>query len=179
MRRVFTSAAIPIEVDIGCGKGRFLIARARAHPDTRFLGIDRLPRRMAKLDARVRRHGLRNVRLLLSEASLAVERLLPAASVSVFYLFFPDPWPKRRHHRRRLCGPGFLDSVHRALAPDGQIHIATDHEGYFEAMRALFANDPRFTPLPPFEPSEEERTDFEVIFLGQGARIGRASFRRK
>lgn len=166
----------PLEVDIGCGKGRFLVARAGAMPETNFLGVDRLLRRLRKVDKKIRRDQLANVRLLRIEALYAVHHLLPARSVSTVYVFFPDPWPKRRHHPRRLFSPLFLDALDRAMVPGGCIHIATDHSGYFEAIVRLFNGDKRFGEAPAFEPNEEERTEFEAIFLAQSALIGRACY---
>lgn len=168
----------PLEVDVGCGKGRFLTARAMAHPDVSFLGIDRLLVRIRKVAGKVSRHGLSNVRLLRIEAAYAVQYLLPPASVRTFYIFFPDPWPKRRHHRRRLFTPAFIDSLHRTMEPGALLHLATDHLDYFTDIRALFDADARFHETAHFEPSEEERTDFERIFLSQSAPIGRCSFQR-
>lgn len=166
----------PLEVDVGCGKGRFLTARAAAHPEANFLGIDRLLLRLRKISKRLLRHGLSNVRLLRLEAAYAVRYLLPPRSVSVFYVFFPDPWPKRRHHRRRLFCPQFLDDLHRTLQPNGRVHVATDHLEYFAAIEACFAADARFDPTEPFQPTADQQTDFEIGFLAAGARIGRASF---
>jgi len=170
----------PLEVDVGCGKGRFLAVRAETEPDTLFMGIDRLLRRLRKVDRKLLRRGVTNTRLLRIEASYAVTRLLPDASVSVFYIFFPDPWPKKRHHRRRLFTPSFVDSLHRTLSPGGHIHAATDHVPYFDVILEIFSADSRFQPVPPYEPAtEEERTEFETIFVGQGLDIGRCSFEKK
>jgi tRNA (guanine-N7-)-methyltransferase len=169
-------ATRPLAVDVGCGKGRYLLAMARKHPEMNFLGIDRMRSRMVKLGRKLTRADLRHVRLVQVEASYAVRHLLPATSVSRFTIFFPDPWPKRRHHRRRLFCPAFLDDLDRAMEPGALLHIATDHLDYFDAIRALFDADARFRAIPAYEPAEEERTDFELIFVGQGKPIGRASF---
>jgi len=169
----------PLEVDVGCGKGRFLAARAKASPDSNFLGIDRLLVRLRKVDKKIARDGLQNVRLLRIEASYAIQHLLPPGCVSCFYVFFPDPWPKRRHHRRRLFTPAFLDSLHTALGKSGIVHVVTDHLPYAESIRSLFEADPRFLPAPDFEPgSENERTEFELLFRGQDAPIARCSWEK-
>ena len=168
----------PLEVDVGCGKGRFPTARALACPDTGFLGIDRRLIRIRKVSGKIGRAGLTNVRLLRVEAAYAVQYLLPPASISAFYVFFPDPWPKRRHRTRRLFSPPFLDSLDRTMTPSAVIHIATDHLDYFESIRRVFRADPRFAESPPFLPQEEERTEFEQIFLKQDLPIGRCSFRK-
>jgi len=166
----------PLAVDVGCGKGRYLLAIAQKHPEMNFLGIDRMRSRLAKLSRKLTRANLNHVRLVQVEASYAIRHLLPAGSVSVFTVFFPDPWPKRRHHRRRLFCPDFLDDLDRAMSPGGKLHIATDHLDYFADITALFEPDARFRSITAYEPLEEERTDFELIFRGQGKPTGRASF---
>src|SRR2546427_997705 len=115
----------PLHVDLGCGDGSFLCALAQRLPDKNFLGIERLSGRV-RSSAR-KAASLDNVRLLQMESSYAVRYLLPAGSVETFYLLFPDPWPKRRHHRRRIVTPDFLGYVHTALKVNGGIYIATDH----------------------------------------------------
>jgi len=168
----------PLEVDVGCGKGRFILSRAVSHPDANYLGIDRLLKRLRIVDKRIRRRGLENVRLLRIEASYAIEHLLPPGSVTTFYVQFPDPWPKRRHHRRRLFSPHILDAIHRTLATGGKIHLVTDHTHYFEVINGIFTADPRFDETEVFIPTEEERTNFELIFLRQNKTISRCSFEK-
>ncbi len=167
----------PIEVDIGCGKGRFLLARARRFPAVNFLGIERLLGRLRKVDRKVVRAGLDNIRLLRMEAYYATTHLLPDASVSAFYIFFPDPWPKARHHDHRLFNAPYCDALARTLRPGGAVHVATDHAPYFDEIAAALRSDRRFEEIPPFEPAPDERTDFELLYLGR-REIGRCSFRR-
>lgn len=166
----------PLEVEIGCGKGRFILSRATLHPQSNFLGIDRMLSRLRKADRKITRAGLQNVRLLRIEASYAFEKLLPPSSVSVLYVFFPDPWPKRRHHARRLFSPTFMNSLDTTLIPGGFIYIATDHIEYSEWICTLFAKDQRFIGVPPFETQEIERTEFETLFLKKGIPIKRSGF---
>lgn len=168
-----------LEVDLGCGKGRFLVARAAAHPETSFLGLDRQTRRLAKVERKAQSAQLANIRLLHAEASYAVTYLLPPDSVAAYYVFFPDPWPKRRHHRRRLFDAAFLDALAATLMPGGCIHLATDHLDYFTNIRRLLAGDVRLVEREPFITSDEERTDFELIFTGQDKPIGRCSFAKR
>ncbi len=165
----------PLEVDVGCGKGRFLLARAAQHPETNFLGIDRMLRRIRKIDNRLQREGLTHVRLLRAEAYYACTYLLPPRSVSVFYVFHPDPWPKARHAEHRLFNPAFMDAVSRTLLPGGRIHLSTDHAPYFEEIDALLAADTRFSRVEPFVPEPHERTDFEQYYLEHGE-VHRCSF---
>lgn len=168
----------PLEVDLGCGKGRFLKARATAFSGHNFIGIDRQRGRLEKVARKCVRSETTNVRLIQIEASYAVQRLLPPGSIHRIYVFFPDPWPKRRHHSRRLFSPGFMSSLYCALEEEGELHIATDHLPYYEHITALFGGDTRFMPCPVFTPSAEERTEFESTFIAQGLEIGRCSFAR-
>ena len=168
----------PIEVDLGCGKGRFLVERARTHADTNLLGIDRMLRRIRKIDNRVRRLGYPNVRLLRIEAYYAVSFLMPASAIQTYYIFFPDPWPKQRHQDHRLFNPRFVDALVRTLVPGGAVHVATDHQPYFEAIRDILRAEARLEEIPPFQPTEAERTDFELWYLERSP-IGRCSFRKR
>ncbi len=132
----------PLHVDLGCGDGSFLCALAQRLPDKNFLGIERLSGRV-RSSAR-KAASLDNVRLLQMESSYAVRYLLPAESVETFYLLFPDPWPKRRHHGRRIVTPDFLNSVHAALEQNGVIYIATDHLDYFRKIKKTAESTPGF-----------------------------------
>ena len=168
-----------IEVEIGCGKGHFLTTRAASHPQSNFLGIDKLLKRLRMVDKKIGRAGLNNVKLLHIEASYALEKLLPPSSVSILYVFFPDPWPKRRHHTRRLFSPDFMNSLYAKLVPEGLIYIATDHFEYSEWIKTLFSKDQRFKATLPFEPQKEERTELETLFMQKGMPIARLGFMKK
>lgn len=131
--------ANPVEVEIGCGKGLFLANRAGANPGINFFGIDRAGKWMRKGVRKAERRKLANVRFLKGIADQIFPDLLPSGQVSVFHIYFPDPWPKRRHHRRRLLSPSFLSLLHEKLKGDGLIEIATDDADYFAAIRKAVA----------------------------------------
>jgi tRNA (guanine-N7-)-methyltransferase len=134
LEKIFGRKA-PLHVDLGCGDGSFVCALAERLPDKDFLGIERL---LGRIRSSARKAAsLGNVRLLQMESSYAVRYLLPAESVEIFYLLFPDPWPKRRHHRRRIVTQDFLNSVHTALKENGTLYIATDHLDYFGKIKGI------------------------------------------
>lgn len=177
----------PLHVDLGCGDGSFLVALAERNPEMNFLGIERMVGRVAKACRKAdpsrtgdpSRMGERidNVRVLHLETSYAVRYLLPEESVETFYLLFPDPWPKRRHQRRRVVSPDFLRSIHRALAPGGVLQIATDQLDYFQQMQSLAASGPQFERID-IGAGDLPKTKFERIFQEQGVRIYRCSLRK-
>ncbi len=170
--------AQPVEIDLGCGKGRFLLARAKNHPETNLLGIDRMLRRIRKIDNRLRRRGDENVRLLRMEGFYATTFLIPPGSIRTYYIFHPDPWPKTRHAENRMFNPRFVEALHRTLETGGCVHIATDHLPYFEIINQTMSADARFERVEPFVAIDEEKTDFELWYQDKGP-IGRCSFRKR
>jgi tRNA (guanine-N7-)-methyltransferase len=158
---------VPLHVDLGCGDGSFLCAVAQRMPDRNFLGIERLRNRV-QTSAR-KAATLHNVRLLRMESFYAVHYLLPPASVERFYLLFPDPWPKRRHHRRRIVTPAFLDSVHAALGKNGSIYIATDDVDYFRMIKEIAESHPTFAISHP--DIDLPQSKFGSIFQENGTAI--------
>ncbi|VGO12694.1 tRNA (guanine-N(7)-)-methyltransferase [Pontiella desulfatans] len=166
----------PLEVDIGSGKGRFLVARSGKFPETNFLGIERQKIRIHSSGRRCERAGRENVRVFRMEGFYAISKMMPANYVANYYFFFPDPWPKARHQDQRLFNPAFMDALFKTLEDDGCLHVATDHLPYFEEIRGLLQQDERFEEIEAFVPDEEETTDFELIFSHK--QIGRCSFRK-
>lgn len=173
---LFPHPGRPVEVDMGCGKGRFLLARAARRPDVNFLGVDRLLGRIRKIARKAARAGAANVRLLRMDAYYTATYLIPDAGVRAYHIYFPDPWPKARHHRHRLFNEPFMDALARTLRPGGTVQLATDHLPYFDEIAAIVRDDRRFEPAPVALPAEEERTDFELLFM-ESKPIGRLAFR--
>lgn len=171
-------AVQPLEVDIGCGRGRFLLARANKCPHLNFLGIDLSLLRLRKIDRKAVAGNSANIRLVNGEA-MRILAALPPQSVSTFYLYFPDPWPKRRHHIRRLVAPPFVEAVTQALAPQGIIHLCTDHDDYFTTMLRVWRKESRYSEIEPYLPAPDEETDFCLIFKSQGLAPKRCSFQKK
>ncbi len=169
----------PVEVEIGSGSGAFLAQWAGRHPGRNFLGVERMLGRIRKMDRKFFRLGLDNLRLIRVEASYLVERLLPLRSVQAFHIYFPDPWPKRRHSRRRLVQPRFVASLGRALAPDGRVFLRTDDAPYFKEMQSAFEADGGFEAGEGLPGLDECRTEFEARFRDQGIPVLRAGYRRR
>lgn len=168
-----------VMLDIGCGKGRFLRARAGICPDIRFIGIDVMFSRLRRLARRAGREGLLNISLWRGSVSASILALLPPCSITGCTIFFPDPWPKRRHHRRRLITPSFLHALSLVLVPDGHVYLATDHSEYFRWIARAFENQPAFRPAPPLLLPPEQQTDFEHLFVTLGHPVYRCGYRKQ
>jgi tRNA (guanine-N7-)-methyltransferase len=124
----------PLELEIGSGKGTFLVQQATAHRQTNYLGIEWARQFWLYAADRCRRHELGNVRLLHADAATFIEWHVADAVFRQVHIYFPDPWPKKRHHKRRLIRAAFLSQLHRVLTADGRVHIVTDHDDYFAWM---------------------------------------------
>jgi tRNA (guanine-N7-)-methyltransferase len=122
----------PVELEIGTGKGTFLTEQARTRPEVNFIGLEWQNWYMRYAADRLRRHGCTNGRMAKAEALFFLREHVPDASLSVIHVYFPDPWPKARHHKRRLVQKPFLEQVMRVLIPNGRLQVVTDHKGYFE-----------------------------------------------
>jgi tRNA (guanine-N7-)-methyltransferase len=138
-RQWFPDPAKPFEIEIGSGKGTFLVQQAVQEPQTNFLGIEWAGEFFAYAADRVRRRALPNVRLLHIDATDFLHWRVPSAIARVVHLYFSDPWPKSRHHKRRVVQDRFLIDVHRILQPTGELRIVTDHDDYWSWMQTHFA----------------------------------------
>ena len=168
----------PVEIDLGCGDGSFLVEYARRHPERNFLGVERLLGRLRKLDRRGRKLGLQNLRGLRVEFGYFVRHLLPPGSVAAFHVYFPDPWPKKRHHKNRTVNPDFPALVRRILQPGGVIHLRTDHAEYFAQMLEVFDGAAGFQAVATPGELSEVLTDFEQGFRAQGLATHSAAYRK-
>ena len=163
-------------LDLGCGDGAFLAALAQENPAHNFLGIERLLGRVRSVCRKVARLDLKNARILRMETNYAVTHLLPPGSVTTFHLLFPDPWPKRRHHRRRAFTPEFVSSIHRALIAGGLFHVATDHADYFHQIERVIAATDIF--VISREQNHFPPTSFEQKYVARGLSIHRLLLRK-
>ena len=176
VERLFEHPA-PIEVELGSGDGGFLLRYARLHPERNFLGVERLLGRIRKLERKAPRLGLTNLRGLRLEAAYLLRHLLPPASIHAVHVYFPDPWPKKRHRARRLVNPDFPGLAARVLAPDGHVFLRTDDADYFAQMRDVFGAPTAFTSAETPGELAGVLTDFEAEFAAQGRPTLRAAWR--
>lgn len=127
----------PVQIEIGTGKGTFLVHQAAAFPQVNFLGIEWSAEYYRLAADRIARHGLSNVRMVRTDASVLIREHISDETIEMFHLYFPDPWPKRRHHKRRFFCRANLDQMLRCLRVGGLVNFATDHADYFEQAQSV------------------------------------------
>jgi len=172
----------PRVLEIGFGMGETLAALAQARPAEDFLGIEVHSPGVGRLLKCVDELGLANVRVIRHDAVEVVAAMIPPASLAGIHVFFPDPWPKKRHHKRRLLKPAFVHELALRLLPDGYLHVATDWEEYAEEILVTLATEPLlanaaagFAPRPASRPL----TKFEARGLKLGHGVRDVVFRRR
>ena len=175
LTRVFAKSQ-PLEVELGCGDASFLAEYAEWHPERNFIGVERLLGRIRKLDRKGRRVGLTNLRGVRIESAYFLEWLLPPHSASALHVYFPDPWPKKKHRKNRLINERFPELARAALAPVGVVYLRTDDADYFEQMQAVIAANAAFQPVETPPNLAGLPTDFETDFLAKGIKTLRAAF---
>ena len=166
----------PLEVELGCGDSSFLLNYAKQHPAHNFIGVERLAGRIRKIDRKGRRAGLKNPRGVRIESSYFLEYLLPPQSAVALHVYFPDPWPKRKHWRHRFINKRFPEIAKRALTPDGVVYLRTDDESYFAQIQSVFAASTSFRAVETPADLSAVTTDFEEDFLKRGVPTLRAAY---
>lgn len=170
----------PVEVEIGPGTGTFLLAAAAERPETNFFAIENSHSRTRALQTVLDMRGLPNVRVIQGDAACIVARLVPDDSVAAYHVYFPDPWWKRRHQRRRLFSVPFVQSLARTLVAGGTLHLATDVEDVFALMRASLNECRSFVrragEAEGGAATARPLTSFERKGLARGATIHRAVY---
>jgi tRNA (guanine-N7-)-methyltransferase len=172
----------PVEVEIGSGKGLFLANAATANPSHNFFGIENARKYARRGTERVAKLGLTNVRMLPGDALLFMAKYVPPDSLRAAHVYFPDPWWKSRHRKRRVFGEPLVLDLERTLEPGADLHVATDVAEYFGVIRALMATHPRFQVEPEPVPTTPEHdhdylTNFERKYRIEGRPIYRAHYR--
>lgn len=176
---------LPIEFEIGSGKGTFLVQQATQTPGINYIGIEWAKAFWRYAADRCRRHGLANVKMVRAEAGAFVRNYVADGMLAQVHIYFPDPWPKKRHHKRRLVQSAFLRELHRVLQPNGLVRIATDHTDYFEWMNEHLSEvEDLFEGLPfesPGSAGEGELvgTNFERKYKREGRPFHAMILRKK
>ena len=173
----------PVEIDVGSGRGLFLVNASQAHPERNYLGIEidyKEGRRAAK---RLQKRETANARVLGGDVKTVFSRMVAPGSVDGVRVYFPDPWWKKKHRARRVFNPEFVDLAAQVLRPGGLLHSWTDVEEYFEVISALMDSHPLFETLaPPEERAPEHDMDYQTSYerkgRQQGSTIHRGLWRR-
>jgi len=169
----------PVDVEIGPGTGTFLLSIATEHPERNYFAIEHSRSRTRRLEELMTARAVGNVRVIHADAACVVSTLVPPASVDAYHVYFPDPWWKRRHYRRRLFTAEFAAALARTVVPAGRVYVATDVEGVFALMRESLEATGAFGELAQVASPRATVTSFERKGVARGATIRRATFARQ
>ena len=166
----------PVHIEIGTGKGTFLVNQAQAQPAINFLGIEWANKYYRHTVDRMGRWGLTNVKIIRTEAAFFIKEHIAGKSVDCFHIYYPDPWPKKRHHKRRFINKENTEEMIRCLKPGGVIRIATDHEDYWHQIQNVMkplsqCEEIEFTPTAGAEAGERVGTNYERKYTKENRRI--------
>lgn len=177
-----------VEIEIGAGKGTFLINQAKAHPGTNFLGIEWANQYYQYSVDRMCRWQMQNVRMLRTDARDFIGRYIRDESVEVFHIYFPDPWPKKKHNKRRFFARNNMLEVIRCLKTGGQLRVATDHAEYFEVISQVLRVDSvvsvlfeevEFFPTDAANEGELVGSNFERKYLIEGRKTYKIALKKR
>ena len=166
----------PLELEVGTGKGAFLVEEASRRTGVNFIGIERASRYWRYASDRLRRRECSNARVVLADAGYFLTELVPDAALVAVHVHFPDPWPKKRHHKRRLIRPNLIREVERVLIPGGRLQIVTDHQEYYARIEAVIRSS-SLAPSPYVRPTTAG--DEELVgsnFERKYQRLGRKAY---
>ena len=169
----------PVHIEIGSGRGTFLVNEAKAHPENNYLGIEWASKYYRYAVDRFGRHEFDNVRIIHTDAVFLIDEYIADNCIDWFHIYFPDPWPKKRHHKRRFLGDENMLNVLRCLKVGGRINVATDHADYFEQMEEVLNKQidagtvrrVRFTRSAGAEDGEMVGTNFERKYIVEGRKV--------
>jgi tRNA (guanine-N7-)-methyltransferase len=178
LSKVFPIAQ-PLQVEFGSGDGTFLVDLAKTKSACNFIGIERLLGRIRKMERKARRAELSNLRGVRIESSYFLEHLLPPHSVEAFHIYFPDPWPKRKHRRHRLINEQFPALAYRAMTSAGMVYLRTDDRDHFEQMTHVFNSSPLFRQTDTPVELAVLLTDFEKDFQARGIGTLRSAYQSR
>ncbi len=169
----------PVEIEIGCGKGRFLLEASKQHPEINYVGVERALKYVQHTKERLLKGNARRVFLIWSDAAYLVNRYIGEGTVDAYHVYFPDPWPKKRHRKRRLFrNEVWLRGLIRTLnSSRGRIHVATDYAEYFYEIHDCLQRTPPLVYLPPDSLEIGNiPTSFEMKYRAEGRKIYRAVY---
>jgi tRNA (guanine-N7-)-methyltransferase len=166
----------PVEIEVGFGKGLFLLTAGQERPDVNFLGIEIERKYQLFTATRLAKRGLKNVRVVCADARGFLRDCLLAQCAQAMHIYFPDPWWKKRHHKRRLFTEGFAAECARVLSAGGRLEVMSDVAEYFAVITELLARQPRLQLLPAAERLGTYRTNFERKYRLAGKPIHGASY---
>ncbi len=169
----------PVEIEVGCGKGRFLLEASKRCPKINYVGIERAPKYVQHTRERLLKHNAKKVLIVWSDAPYFVNCYVADNSVKAYHVYFPDPWPKKRQRKRRIFNNDlWIQGLIRTLQPNGgQIHIATDYAEYFHEIHDRLTQSPPLFYVPPDSMETEHiPTNFEMKYVKEGRQIYRAVF---
>jgi len=166
----------PVEVEVGFGKGRFLITSAEAQPETRFIGVEVRDILKEYVANRLAKRSLANAKVMGADARLFMRHAVTDGALDAIHFYFPDPWWKKRHHRRRIWQSPLFADFERALRPGGALHIASDVAMVYDEMRALASAQPLLTEDPSIDRAPPCTTNFEDKASRDGRPVGRTAF---
>ncbi len=167
-----------VEIDVGCGRGMFLVNVGLAHPETNYLGIEIDYREGRHAARRLKKRAMPNVRVLGGDISIVFDTYLPPDSVSAVHVYFPDPWWKRKHRRRRVFTDRLVEQMLRIMITGGHVHVWSDVGEYFGVICALMDHHPRFEKLTPTaEHAPEHDLDYQTSYERKKRQSGETIFR--
>lgn len=178
----------PVDIEIGTGKGRFILSESLKSPEINFFGIERSLKWLRIAVLRAVKKPRDNCRFMCFDADFVVKLLIQPEAINAYHVYFPDPWHKKRHHKRRILNPRFLERAAETLKPNGYIHLKTDHRGYYDMACESFAEcglyekqNEIFTNerIDKIQEADEDATHFEIKYLRQARTIHSADFMKK
>jgi len=175
----------PLHIEIGVGRGTFILNQAKTNPNTDFLGIEWASKYYRYSVDRIGRWNLTNVRIIRTDATAFIADFLPDSCADCFHIYFPDPWPKKRHHKRRFLNTANADQLLRCLKPAGIIRIVTDHAEYFDQIKNVLTEkadsleEVDFLPAAGADTGEWVGSNFERKYLKENRPIFFIAVRKK
>ena len=180
---LFNDKETPLEFEVGSGKGLFMQTAASDHPDRNFVGIEIAGKYARFAAAKLARHGLTNAKMLHGDTNKLITKHISDASLAAVHVYFPDPWWKKRHFKRRIMNPTFVKEIQRTLKPNGELHFWTDVEEYFDMALEVLSehtelDGPKTVDERPAEHDLDYRTHFERRMRKHGEAVYRSLFVR-